>query len=146
MLASEDTWGISVVGEPTRVIVRSYRDLAVWQSAMDLAVQAHRLSRRFPKTELYGLTAQLKRAALSVPANIAEGHGREHLGDYVRHLSIANGSLMELETELLMAQRLGYLAADEAKALFKQTGQVGRMLAGLTGKLKLRLRTLTPHT
>ena len=94
----------------------------------------------------YGLTAQLKRAALSVPANIAEGHGREHLGDYVRHLSIANGSLMELETELLMAQRLGYLAADDAEGVFKQTGEVGRMLAGLTSKLKQRLRPPTPHT
>ncbi len=113
---------------------------------MDLAEMAHRLSRRFPKSELYGLTAQLKRAALSVPANIAEGHGRDHLGDYLRHLSIANGSLMELETELLLAQRLGYLAAEEAEGVFKLAGQVGRMLAGLTRKLKWRLRHLTPDT
>ncbi len=135
-----------MVEQPTGAMVRSYRDLVVWQSAMDLAVDAHRLSQRWPKSELYGLTAQLKRSALSVPANIAEGHGREHLGDYLHHLSIANGSLMELETELVMAQRLGYLAADDAAAVLKQAGRIGRMLAGLTRRLKERLRSLTPDT
>jgi four helix bundle protein len=75
--------------------VRSYRDLIVWQKAMDLVVESYRLSRLLPKSEVYGLGSQLQRAAVSVPANIAEGQGREHLGEYVHHLSIANGSLME---------------------------------------------------
>ena len=129
-----------------RVPVRCFKDLLVWQRAMDLAVEANRLSQPWPKSELYGLTAQLKRSALSVPANIAEGHGREHLGDYLHHLSIASGSLMELETELLLAQRLGYLAAEDAEGVFKRVQEVGRMLAGLSRKLKRRPCSLTPHT
>jgi len=75
--------------------IRSYRDLKVWQKAMDLAVDCYRLSRRLPRSEMYGLSSQMQRSAASIPANIAEGHGREHLGDYLHHLSMANGSLME---------------------------------------------------
>ncbi len=83
--------------------VRSYRDLKVWEKAMDLVVESYRLTQLFPRGETYGLTAQIQRAAVSIPANIAEGHGRDHLGNYLRHLSVANGSLMELETHLLIA-------------------------------------------
>ncbi len=74
----------------------------VWQKAMDLAVECYRIAKRLPKEETYGLISQIKRAAASIPANIAEGHGREHLGEYLPHLSVANGSLMELETHLLV--------------------------------------------
>jgi four helix bundle protein len=122
--------------------VRSYRDLIVWQKAMDLVVESYRLSRLLPKSEVYGLASQLQRAAVSVPANIAEGQGREHLGDYVRHLSIANGSLMELETHLLLAGRLTYLADDDLRHAFSLTAEVGRMITGLTK----RLRSLKPGT
>jgi hypothetical protein len=76
------------------VLVKSYRDLLVWQKAVDLVTDCYGLTKQLPKTEIYGLTAQIQRAAVSIPANIAEGHGREHLGDYLHHLSIANGSLM----------------------------------------------------
>jgi four helix bundle protein len=116
--------------------VRSYRDLLVWQKAMELVIESYRLCRQFPKSELFGLVVQTQRAAVSVPANIAEGHGREHLGDYLRHLSIANGSLMELETHLLIACRLGYLTEAEAKQAFALTSEVGKMLTGLTRSLK----------
>ena len=89
--------------------VKGYRDLLVWGRAMDLVVEAYRLTEAFPREERYGLVQQVRRAAVSVPSNIAEGHGRDHLGDYLRQLSVANGSLMELETQVLIAGRMGYL-------------------------------------
>lgn len=103
---------------------------------MELIIECYRLSRQFPKSEQFGLAAQTQRAAVSIPANIAEGHGREHLGDYIRHLSVAKGSLMELETHLLITCRLGDLTESEAKPAFAPTAEVGRMLTGLTKGLK----------
>ena len=116
--------------------VSSYRDLRVWQKAMDLVVTSYEVTKQFPQTELYGLVSQIQRAVVSIPANIAEGHGREHLGDYIHHLSIANGSLMELETHFLLAERLGYLKVESLNRLLDQTAEVGRMLAGLIRSLK----------
>jgi four helix bundle protein len=128
--------------------IRSYRDLTVWQKAMDLAVDCYRLSRRLPRSEMYGLSSQMRRSAASIPANIAEGHGREHLGDYLHHLSMANGSLMELETHLLISARLTYCSSDDLKPVFLQTAEVGRMLNGLISKLQdlKRPSSLTPDT
>ena len=117
-----------------------YRELKVWQRSMDLVEGSYRLTAEFPKHELYGLTAQLRRAAVSVAANIAEGHGREHLGDYLHSLSIANGSLMELETHLLIGGRMNYVAPEDEKHLLGQAAEVGRMLAGLIRALKRRRR------
>jgi four helix bundle protein len=90
----------------------------------------------------------MRRSAASIPANIAEGHGREHLGDYLHHLSIANGSLMELETHLLISARLAYCSPDDLKPVFLQTSEVGRMLSGLISKLQdlKRSSSLTPGT
>ena len=116
--------------------VSSYRDLRVWQKAIDLVVASYELKKQFSPSELYGVISQIHRAAVSIPANIAEGHGREHLGDYLHHLSIANGSLMELETHFLLAGRLGYLKAEPMNQLLDQTAEVGRMLAGLIRSLK----------
>ena len=116
--------------------VSSYRDLRVWQKAMDLVVASYELTKQFPQSELYGLVTQIQRAAVSIPANIAEGHGRDHLGDYLHHLSIANGSLMELETHFLLAERLGYQESEPVNRLLDQTAEVGRMLAGLIRSLK----------
>lgn len=116
--------------------IKSYRDLLVWQKAMDLVVECYRFVSTLPKNETYGLISQVQRAAVSVPANIAEGHGRDHLGDYLRHLSVANGSLMELETHLLLVGRLGYRPAEDAEPLLSQCSEVGKMLAGLTRSLK----------
>ena len=116
--------------------INSYRDLVVWQKAMDLVVESYTLAAKLPKTETYGLASQIQRAAVSIPANIAEGHGREHLGDYLHQLSVANGSLMELETHLLLCARLSYAPADEVEGLLEKTGEVSRMLSGLTRSLK----------
>jgi four helix bundle protein len=89
--------------------IKTYRDLTVWQKAVDLVADAYRLSDRFPRSEEFALRLQLRRAAVSVPANIAEGHGRTGIGEYLHHLSIAHGSIAELETLLTVAVRLGYL-------------------------------------
>ncbi len=120
------------------MVVKSYRDLKVWQKAMDLVVESYRLARLLPRTETFGLSSQIQRAAVSIPANIAEGHGREHLGDYLHHLSVANGSLMELQTHLLICGRLSLLRADEITPALSLTEELSRMLAGLTKSLKNR--------
>jgi four helix bundle protein len=121
-------------------MLRGYRELKVWQRSMDLVEESYRLTATFPKHELYGITSQLRRAAVSVAANIAEGHGREHLGEYLHSLSIANGSLMELETHLLVSGRMNYVPAEEEKGLLVRAAEVGRMLAGLIRALKGRSR------
>ena len=107
---------------------------------MDLVVEGYRTSKCFPKEEIYGLTAQFRRAAVSIPSNIAEGHGRKHVGEYLHYLSIANGSLMELETQVLIAGRLGYVSAEDQEILLSRCADVGRMLAGLIVALKRRPR------
>jgi len=126
-------------------VVRSYRDLLVWQRSIDLSVSVYSATDRFPKYEIYGLTAQLRRAAVSIPSNIAEGHGRHHLGDYLHHLSIANGSLKELETQLVIASRRQYLNSDLERSLFNSSTEVGRMLSGLTRSLRA-MRRRSPNT
>ena len=100
--------------------------MIVWQKAMTLVVESYRLSNQLPKSELYGLTSQIQRAAVSIPANIAEGHGRDHLGDYLRHLSIANGSLMELETHILLVHRLAYQPMEELEPVLCLTSEIGK--------------------
>ena len=118
--------------------IRSYRDLEVWQKAMDLVVECYRVAERFPKTETYGLTSQLQRAAVSIPANIAEGHGRSHTREYLHHISIAYGSLMEVETHLQIASRLSYLDNSSLQILLDKSAEIGRMLNGLMRKLSDR--------
>jgi len=137
---------LATVEQPERrtSAVNCYRDLRVWHHAMDLVVDVYRLTSTLPREEKYGLVQQMNRAAVSVPSNIAEGHGRDHLGDYLRQLSVANGSLMELETQAQIAVRLGYLSADDGDGLLGRTAEVGRMLAGLVRALKRR--ALTPNT
>jgi len=118
-------------------IIKDFRDLRVWQAGMDLVIHVYRLAQAFPKHELYGLTSQIRRAAVSVPCNIAEGHTREHTREFLNHLSIAQGSLAELQTEFYIAERLGYLSAaqlrgilDEAISLAKQIYALGNAIAG----------------
>jgi four helix bundle protein len=118
--------------------IRSYRDLQVWQKGMDLVVASYKIVNLLPKNEAYNLATQIQRAAVSIPANIAEGHGRKHLGDYLHHLSCANGSLMELETHFLIASRLSYITEAQLRLVLDNAAELGRMLAGLIGKLKVR--------
>jgi four helix bundle protein len=125
--------------------IRDYRDLTVWQRAMELVVECYAAARQFPKSELYALSNQLQRAAVSVPSNIAEGNGRASLGDYLRHLSIANGSLMEVETQVRVARRLAYLTEAQEGRLLGLSSEVGRMLATLIARLRSR-RAAAPRT
>ena len=118
--------------------ISSYEDLKVWQGGMELVVRAYQLARRLPGTERFGLVSQMQRAAVSVPANIAEAHGRWHLGDKLRLLSVANGSLKELETEVRIAGRLGFLTAAEASEFVATSQELGRMMAGLMRGLRRR--------
>ncbi|MCI0457895.1 MAG: four helix bundle protein [Gemmataceae bacterium] len=110
-----------------------YKDLIVWQKAMRLVVEVYRATQAFPKEELYGLTCQLRRAAVSIPSNIVEGQGRLTRGEFRHALGIAKGSLHELETQLLIAQELGYLK--QPQALLGQTAEVARLLNGLLNSL-----------
>jgi four helix bundle protein len=119
--------------------VTSYCDLIVWQRAMDLTVACYRAATRSPREETYGLASQLRRAAASVPANIAEGHGRSYTKDYIRFLSIAHGSLMELETHVRLAYRLSYIEHASELELLGQTRHVGRMLHGLMNALQRKV-------
>jgi four helix bundle protein len=134
----------SIVSTSQRGVVRSYRDLLVWQRAMDLVVSSYRLAKRLPHDELYGLTSQIRRAAASVPANIAEGQGRRSTGQFLQFLGVANGSLLELETHLLVAERLGLLQSKDLESTFQLSRDVGRMLAGLTRRLRER-QSRRPH-
>ena len=111
--------------------IRSYRDLRVWQAGMDLAENAYRLSQRLPASEMYGLTSQIRRSATSVPANIAEGYGRESTGSYIQFLKTARGSLRELETHVLLAQRVGLVDTAESNDLIKKAESIGKMLSAL---------------
>jgi len=113
----------------------SYRDLEVWHKAMNLVVECYKITREFPKHEIYGLSSQLQRAAVSIPANIAEGRERQHRKEFLQHISIANGSIAELETHIQIAERLIYLDAQQAKCLLAQTAEIGRMLNGLRNSL-----------
>jgi len=113
-----------------------YRGLQVWQKAMDLLVASYELACKLPSYERYALTSQLRRAAVSVPANIAEGNGRAHRGDYVHHISIARGSLLELETYIEIASRLNYATEEELIEIRDLVDHVSRMLNRLTISLK----------
>ena len=115
--------------------INSYRDLLVWQQAMDLAVEIYRVTRAWPKEELYGLASQVRRAASSVPANIAEGFGRESRASYQQFLRIAQGSLKETETHLLIAQRVGLAGDDMVQPLLVRCESIGKLLRLLIRKL-----------
>ena len=114
---------------------RNYRVIA-WQKAMDLVEAIYSATRRFPPEEFYGLTSQVRRAAVAVPSNIAEGQGRRSVNELAHHLSIAHGSLREVETQVLIAQRLGYLDEAGADGLLALAGEVGRLITGLANSLE----------
>ncbi|MGZ3283496.1 MAG: four helix bundle protein [Xanthobacteraceae bacterium] len=116
--------------------ITSYRDLRVWQDAMSLAESCYRLSRGFPREEMFGLTSQIRRASASIPANIAEGHGRENTRSFIQYLRIAQGSLKELETHLLLAERVGVVVKTQIASPMAQCEAVGKMLRALIRSLQ----------
>ena len=114
---------------------RSYRDLLVWQKAIVLVRDVYVLTRRFPDDERFGLTSQVRRAAVSVPSNIAEGQARQHRKEFRQFLHVALGSLAELDTQLIIARELGYVAAKDLAGLSEQMLEVRKMTFGLLAKL-----------
>ncbi|OIQ97004.1 hypothetical protein GALL_209470 [mine drainage metagenome] len=108
-----------------------YCDLVVWQKAMDMVTSIYMITAIFPNEERFGLTSQIRRAAVSVPSNIAEGHGRKATGAYLNHISIALGSVMELETQIQIALRLNFIDESTCTLLLSQSNEIGRMLGGL---------------
>lgn len=120
-------------------MLRSYRELEVWQEAMNLAEEIYRISADFPPAERYGLVSQIRRASVSVPSNIVEGHARPTTRDYLRFLGISLGSLAEMETQLLLAHRLDYIDSVRLDQLLRTNDRVGRMLRGLKKSLDAKL-------
>jgi four helix bundle protein len=116
-------------------MIRNYIDLKVWQESMKLVVECYQLTDKFPKNEVYGLSSQLQRSAVSIPSNIAEGRQRQHKREFIQHLSIAYGSLAELETHLQIAGRLKYIDDDRLNELLDKTGEIGKMMNGLRKSL-----------
>ncbi len=119
--------------------VQNYRDLIVWQKAMELVKLIYGLTQNFPREEMFGLTSQIRRAAVSVPSNIAEGQGRSSTKDFLRHLSISHRSLREVETQNLIAEMQGYISAEESKKVMARCSEVGRLINGLSNSLKQKL-------
>ena len=111
--------------------MRRYRDLEVWQFSMDLVVDAYRWTESFPRAEQFSLTAQIRRAAVSVPCNIAEGQGRAQPGEFLNQLSVSRGSLQELETLWILSERLRFLTAQTADDALARCDRISRMLTGL---------------
>lgn len=115
--------------------IKSHRDLIAWQKAMNLAQTIYDLTRNFPKEEIYGLTSQVRRCAVSVPANIAEGQGRRSKKEFQQFLGHARGSLLELDTHLELALRFGYIDSEAYQNVLPQVQEVGRILNGLLRSL-----------
>jgi four helix bundle protein len=118
--------------------IESYRDLKVWQKSMDLVTECYRLAHRLRQNEQFGLASQMRRAVVSIPSNIAEGFGRWHSKEFVHFLLLANGSLKELETHLLIGNRLAYFSPQETLKPLGLAEEIGRMLAGLRNKLNAK--------
>ena len=118
--------------------MQSYRELLVWQKSMNMAEACYRLTAEFPRDEMYGMTAQFRRAAVSVPANIAEGHGRENTGSFVQFLRVAQGSLKELETHRVLAGRVRLVTTDRTAPLLAECATTGKMLRSLIRSLQAK--------
>ena len=115
---------------------QSYRELIAWQKAMDFVMDIYQTSKAFPRDETYGLASQVRRAAVSVPANIAEGQARYGVGEFYHFLGRARGSLVEIETELLIAQNLKYISSEQGERLLDKAAELGRILNGLRASVR----------
>jgi len=117
----------------------SHKDLILWQKALDLAVAVHEASAAFPKSEMFGLVSQIRRAAVSIPSNIAEGSARRSTREFIAFLHIARGSMAEVETQLLLAQRVGYVGNERLTVLQLRLDEVGRIMNAVITGLRRRL-------
>ena len=117
-------------------MVQSYKDLIVWQRAMDVVIEVYKLVKLLPKEETYALSDQMRRSAVSIPSNIAEGQGRNSTKEYLQFLSIAKGSICELETQLIICNNTNYLTAEQTAAVEEMLQETGKMLNALMKKLR----------
>jgi four helix bundle protein len=115
--------------------LRSYQELIGWKKGIELVTDVYRLTQKFPKQEIYGLTSQIRRAAVSIPSNIAAGQGRMSRGEFKQFLGHARGSVFELESQILIARNLAYLKLEEGEFLLERIAEVGRVLNGLLKSL-----------
>ena len=118
--------------------IKTYRDLMVWQKSMGLVTEIYRMTKMLPKDEIYGLTAQMRRCAISIPSNIAEGYGRSSTNDYIRFLNITSGSLYELQTQIEIALNLKYVSQGDFDKLYEAGREIERMLSSLIKKIRER--------
>ena len=116
-------------------MVNSHKDLLVWQRSMDLVESVYRITSTLPASEQFGLVAQMRRSEVSVPSNIAEGYGRQATGEYRHHLSFSRGSLLELETQLLLCRRLNYVPKEKTESVLEEIVEINKMLGSLISKL-----------
>ena len=116
--------------------INTFRDLLVWQKSMRLVTNIYQNTSSFPQSENYGLTSQIRRCAISIPSNIAEGYGRNSTGDYKRFLRISVGSLFELQTQIEIAFNLNYISNDTFQEILSNTNELDRMLSSLINKIK----------
>jgi len=121
--------------------IKTYRDLIVWNKAMELVMEVYTLTNQYPREELYGLTAQVRKAVVSIPSNIAEGFGRASPGDFSRFLTIATASLFEVQTQLEIGYRLAFCTEESFRSVFDKSREVERLLTRLTQRLKARTIT-----
>jgi len=126
------------VNGDTKRPITDYRDLDVWKESMSLAADIYEMTRPFPREEMFGMTSQMRRASVSVAANIAEGYGRQQTKPFIQFLRISQGSLKELETLLLLAERVGLIASDATESAMARCQRIGKMLVGLVRKLDLK--------
>ena len=116
--------------------MNSYKELIVWQKSIELVIQIYKVTKAFPKEEMYGLTSQMQRAAVSIPSNIAEGHERNSSKEFVQFLYISRGSLAELETQVIIAEKLGYINQEEKTCILNDCYEIGKMINGLLKSIK----------
>lgn len=126
--------------------VRSYKDLDVWKRGVTFVTQIYACTKSFPREEIYGITSQIRRSAVSIPSNIAEGHAKRSTWDFIRFLNIAYGSIAELETQIIIACNLGYLSEAEKLKILTECSELGRMINGLVNALEVKLSSLTPES
>lgn len=122
--------------------IKTYRQLEVWKQAVELVVLCYNFTKNFPSSEIYGITNQIRRSAISIPSNIAEGQSKWSTKEFLRHLSMSNGSLSELETQLIISNRLNYIEESELNRILSLTEEIGKMIHGLRKSLTKKLKTL----
>jgi four helix bundle protein len=120
------------------MVVKCYRDLIAWQKAMDLVTEVYDCTQTFPRTEVFGLISQMRRAVVSIPSNIAEGQARQSTGEFRQFLGHALGSMVEVETQILIGQRLGYVDSQRSNELLVRTTEIGKIVNGLLRSLPVR--------